>query len=306
MALPAGNSPRQNATVSPTQYRILAGAGPPAGSPDDWDEAAAAPSDPRRGAARRAAGHARPGRAGVLPRRRIPPRLRGDLAGPTPDDVLAPRSASATARTARRSRITGRRSPRRSALSRAGPLYAQGPGDLTRWMGLPWQADTAYCRSGYDTAYDPFVPTFWPARVPNQVLTEANYGIAIDPAQSPREAARGVHRPDGLDRPPEGADGPADGADGPSLRGHGGGGGAGGRAGRPGPPGDDEGRVVRAGGGAAGTDPNAGVDGGGPWSRAGTDERPRRSASEASTPRGRLGERRAEGAGAPPRARRPE
>jgi len=66
------------------------------------------------------------------------------------------------------------------ALSLTGPLHAQGPGDLTRWMGLPWQADTGFCRSGYDTEYDPFVPTFWPARVPNQVLTEPNYKIVID------------------------------------------------------------------------------------------------------------------------------
>ena len=67
-----------------------------------------------------------------------------------------------------------------------GPLYQQGPGDLTRWMGLPWQADTGFCRSGYDTDYDPYVPTFWPARVPNQVLTEPNYRVVIDTA-APRD-----------------------------------------------------------------------------------------------------------------------
>jgi len=75
------------------------------------------------------------------------------------------------------------------ALSVGGLLYAQGPGDLTRWMGLPWQADTGFCRSGYPApgyTYDPYIPTFWPARVPNQVLTEANYAVAVDPAQ-PRE-----------------------------------------------------------------------------------------------------------------------
>ncbi|HEU0051973.1 MAG TPA: LodA/GoxA family CTQ-dependent oxidase, partial [Longimicrobium sp.] len=72
-------------------------------------------------------------------------------------------------------------------LALDGPLWAQGPGDLTRWMGLPWQADTAWCRSGYDPSYDPYLPTFWPARVPNQVLSEADYQIVIDPSQ-PREA----------------------------------------------------------------------------------------------------------------------
>lgn len=61
-----------------------------------------------------------------------------------------------------------------------GPLYQQSPGDLTRWMALPWQGDTAYCRSGYDMEYDPYLPTFWPARVPNQVLTEIDYKTVMD------------------------------------------------------------------------------------------------------------------------------
>ena len=69
------------------------------------------------------------------------------------------------------------------ALGRGGPLFEQGPGDLTRWMGLPWQADTAFCRAGYDTAYDPYQPTFWPARVPNHVLTDVDYAVVIDRAQ---------------------------------------------------------------------------------------------------------------------------
>ncbi|MFD0894496.1 LodA/GoxA family CTQ-dependent oxidase [Luteolibacter ambystomatis] len=66
------------------------------------------------------------------------------------------------------------------ALSLTGPLYAQGPGDITRWMGLPWQGDTAYCRSGYDPQYDPFLPTFWAARVPNWVLTQEDYEIVMN------------------------------------------------------------------------------------------------------------------------------
>jgi hypothetical protein len=68
-------------------------------------------------------------------------------------------------------------------LALNGPLHQQGPGDINRWMGLPWQADTAYCRAGYDTTYDPFVPTFWPARVPNHVLTLRDYALVIDPKQ---------------------------------------------------------------------------------------------------------------------------
>jgi hypothetical protein len=66
-------------------------------------------------------------------------------------------------------------------LSMSGPLHAQGPGDLTRWMGLPWQADTAFCRSGYDLDYDPYLPTFWPARVPNQVLSAEDYERVMNP-----------------------------------------------------------------------------------------------------------------------------
>jgi hypothetical protein len=58
-------------------------------------------------------------------------------------------------------------------------------------MAVPWQTDTASCRSGYYAGYgpryDPFVPTFWPARVPNHVLTEEDYNIVIDPSK-PREA----------------------------------------------------------------------------------------------------------------------
>ena len=66
------------------------------------------------------------------------------------------------------------------ALSDDGPLAGNIPGSLTRWMAVPWQTDTVSCRSGYDTNLDPFLPTFWAARVPNHVLSEANYRRAID------------------------------------------------------------------------------------------------------------------------------
>ncbi len=62
-----------------------------------------------------------------------------------------------------------------------GPLAGQVPGGLTRWMAVPWQTDTASCRSGYLQVYDPYLPTFWAARVPNQVLTQENYEIVISP-----------------------------------------------------------------------------------------------------------------------------
>ena len=61
-----------------------------------------------------------------------------------------------------------------------GPFYGQQAGGITRWMAVPWQTDTASCRSGYDKNYDPYVPSFWPARVPNQVLTKQNYDIVVN------------------------------------------------------------------------------------------------------------------------------
>jgi hypothetical protein len=87
----------------------------------------------------------------------------------------------------------------RIVMQPGGPLYAQGPGDITRWMAVPWQGDTAFCRSGYDVEYDPFVPTFWPARVPNQVLTEEDYQTVINTAL-PRHTriAAFNHRPNWL------------------------------------------------------------------------------------------------------------
>lgn len=75
------------------------------------------------------------------------------------------------------------------ALADDGPLNAQGPGGLTRWMAIPWQADTSSCRSGYESQnglgpkYDPYVPTFWPARVPNHVLTLEDFAIVNTPGK---------------------------------------------------------------------------------------------------------------------------
>ncbi len=62
-----------------------------------------------------------------------------------------------------------------------GPIKGgQSPGSITRWMAVPWQTDTASCRSGYDKTYDPYLPTFWPARVPNQVLNKEAYAIVMN------------------------------------------------------------------------------------------------------------------------------
>lgn len=61
------------------------------------------------------------------------------------------------------------------ALAPDGPLSASGPGDLTRWMAVPWQTDSSSCRFAYDQTEGLYLPTFWPAHVPNHVLPQSNY-----------------------------------------------------------------------------------------------------------------------------------
>jgi hypothetical protein len=68
------------------------------------------------------------------------------------------------------------------ALGSGGPLQASGPGTLTRWMGIPWQTDEASCLSGYNTSNYLSLPSFWAARVPNQVLARESYERLSDPA----------------------------------------------------------------------------------------------------------------------------
>lgn len=78
------------------------------------------------------------------------------------------------------------------ALAPDGPLHKSGPGDLTRWMAVPWQTDTASCGAAY-TGYTlqpyplPNLPTFWPARVPNKVLTQQAYQRIMDGKLAPAD-----------------------------------------------------------------------------------------------------------------------
>lgn len=65
-------------------------------------------------------------------------------------------------------------------FSKRGPLQGCTPGDLTTWLGVPWHNDAASCRSGYQRRISTVLPTFWPARIPNQVLREADYRIVMD------------------------------------------------------------------------------------------------------------------------------
>lgn len=189
MQVPADQSPQQNASIAQVQYDVLA-AWARGAFVADWDPAAPIPhtlaevplAEQPAMLDRAALDHCladafHPGCEVTWPIRhasmfRAPFRIRMRPEGePAPDygPVLTPGIA----------------------LGLGGPLNEQGPGDLTRWMGLPWQADTAFCRSGYDTTYDPYVPTFWPARVPNQVLTADAYKVVMDSGASPetRQAA---------------------------------------------------------------------------------------------------------------------
>ncbi len=184
MDVPPANTPRQNASISPTQYlalmawaagKFVAHRDKPGSPPDSFSKV---PLQDQPAMLDRAAltfclaDAFHPGCEVTWPIRHLsmfhgPFRIRHRPPGESEPDY-------------------GKTFTPAIALSLTGPLHAQGPGDLTRWMGLPWQADTGFCRSGYDMNYDPFVPTFWPARVPNQVLTEPNYRIVVDPDE-PRE-----------------------------------------------------------------------------------------------------------------------
>jgi hypothetical protein len=81
-------------------------------------------------------------------------------------------------------------------MSTSGPLSSSGPGDITRWMAVPWQSDTDSCRAGYDIPpfpSDNLIPSFWASRVPNQVLTEDQYRIVIDATKTPEERSAAFH-----------------------------------------------------------------------------------------------------------------
>lgn len=73
------------------------------------------------------------------------------------------------------------------AFSPQGPFQRSGPGDITRWMAVPWQGDAASCRSAFEPFVDPFLPTFWPARVPNEVLTWESYQTVLNTGLDPSE-----------------------------------------------------------------------------------------------------------------------
>ena len=60
-----------------------------------------------------------------------------------------------------------------ACLAVNGPYDGVSAGALTRFMGVPWQSDGASCNSeaDYKPSYFLSMPTFWGARVPDQVLS---------------------------------------------------------------------------------------------------------------------------------------
>jgi hypothetical protein len=78
------------------------------------------------------------------------------------------------------------------ALDEKGPLSECGPGSLTRWLGVPWQTDAGSCGSGgnYTPTYYLSVPSFWAARVPNDVLPQAAYERLKDSALNDIQRAK--------------------------------------------------------------------------------------------------------------------
>lgn len=71
---------------------------------------------------------------------------------------------------------------RAECLADGGPLEAVAPGCLTRWLGVPWQTDEASCNSERDYAPSLYLsmPSFWGARVPDQVLSAEGWSRVQD------------------------------------------------------------------------------------------------------------------------------
>ncbi len=82
-----------------------------------------------------------------------------------------------------------------TALKEGGPLDGSSPGDITKWMAVPWQSDTSSCLSAYRAYAGEYLPTFWPARVPNDVLTQKDFDT-IESSESSTEEKITAFSPD--------------------------------------------------------------------------------------------------------------
>ncbi len=59
-------------------------------------------------------------------------------------------------------------------------LWKITPGDLTKWMGIPWQSDAGSCQAVYVEKQYP-IPSWWAANLPVHVIPEESYYKLLDP-----------------------------------------------------------------------------------------------------------------------------
>ncbi|MFT5778197.1 MAG: hypothetical protein ACI837_001153 [Crocinitomicaceae bacterium] len=59
-------------------------------------------------------------------------------------------------------------------------LWKVTPGDLTKWMGIPWQSDAGSCQAVFTNSQYP-VPAWWAANLPVDVLTDESFKKIQDP-----------------------------------------------------------------------------------------------------------------------------
>ncbi len=60
-------------------------------------------------------------------------------------------------------------------------LWKSTPGDLTKWMGIPWQSDAGSCQAVWTNSQYP-VPAWWAANLPIDVLTSDSFDKIKDPS----------------------------------------------------------------------------------------------------------------------------
>ncbi len=68
-----------------------------------------------------------------------------------------------------------------------GPLNSQRPGDLTKWLSIPWQLELVACSPGVLPGADPYLPAFWPTRIPDNVLTKEKLDTIKDGDSTPTQ-----------------------------------------------------------------------------------------------------------------------
>ncbi|MBQ4864745.1 LodA/GoxA family CTQ-dependent oxidase [Pseudoalteromonas sp. MMG013] len=69
-------------------------------------------------------------------------------------------------------------------------FWKNTPGDLTKWMGIPWQSDAASCQAVY-TPEDFPIPAWWAANLPVHIVPLARYNKFKDGKNSDTETPNG-------------------------------------------------------------------------------------------------------------------